>query len=240
VEGGLGPSVDLVTYNTYVYDRSPADRLIAALAERAPAIVALQELSAERAATLDADPDIRRLYPYRQLRIAGAFGGLSLLSSYPLELAPTAEGLPLIEATVDIDGRRLAILAAHALPPLAWHPFPFQPSTRDAMLAAYRSRMLTRTAAGDPVVLMGDLNTTDRELAFQELATGFTDVHASVGSGLGHTWGLPPRPVRLPPLLRIDHVLVSPDLVPLEIGVTCGATDSDHCLVDARVGLPGR
>ena len=233
------PTVHLVTYNTLVFDRSPVDRLRAALVDRAPAIVALQELSQERAAALDADPEIRRLFPYRQMRITGAFGGLSLLSSYPVAIAPAIDGVSLIEATADIDGHPLAVLAAHAMLPLRMAPFPFQPAGRDEMLAAYRSRMLARTASGDPTVLMGDLNTTDRELVFRDLADGFTDVHATIGSGLGHTWGLPPTPLRLPPLLRIDHVLLSPDLAPLDIEVTCGVSDSDHCLVDTTIGLAG-
>jgi endonuclease/exonuclease/phosphatase family metal-dependent hydrolase len=230
-------TVHLVTYNTYVFDRSPPERLIGSLVAEAPAIVALQELAPERAMALDADPDIRRLFPYRQLRITGAFGGPSLLSSYPIDVAPAIDGVSLIEATAHVDGRRLAVLAAHALPPLALAPFPFQPGPRDAMLAAFRDRMLARLAAGDRVVLMGDLNTTDREVAFHDLADGFVDVHATVGSGLGHTWGLPPWPIRLPPLLRIDHMLLSTDLVALDTGVTCGASDSDHCLLRSTVGL---
>ncbi len=65
---------------------------------------------------------------------------------------------------------------------------------------------------------------------------GLRDVHAQVGFGTGWTW----RPIRLEFLglgvLRIDHVIVSPDITPIAIDERCPAV-GDHCLVQAELRL---
>ena len=101
---------------------------------------------------------------------------------------------------------------------------------------AIRDAFDVRAASGTPVLLLGDLNTAASEPAFGRLVRGLRDVHAEVGLGTGWTW----RPIRLEflglGLLRIDHVIVSPDVTPLAIGETCPAI-GDHCLVHATVAV---
>jgi endonuclease/exonuclease/phosphatase (EEP) superfamily protein YafD len=229
-------SVAVVTYNTFVFDREPPDRLIASLTELVPAIIGLQEVTPARGAALATDAALARRYPFREIRAEADGSSLALLSSWPIETYPEIEGLSLIDATVDVDGRPLAVLVVHAPLPLSLSANPFAPERRDTMLDAFRDVALGHIEDGLPVLMMGDLNTTDREVAFGSLATGFQDVHATVGDGLGHSWRLRYRGLMTPPLLRIDHMLVSPDLVPLESRLDCDASASDHCLSWGRLG----
>ncbi|MBX3029163.1 MAG: endonuclease/exonuclease/phosphatase family protein [Chloroflexi bacterium] len=231
-------SVTVVTYNAYVFDHDPPERLLGSLAALAPAVIGLQEVTPARGSALESDATLRRLFPYREIRADPDRSSLAILSSWPLETRPGLEGVSLIDAVVRMPDRSLAVLVVHAPLPLALGGVPFSPDRRDAALGAFRDAVDRRMDEGLPVVLMGDLNTTDREMAFETLAAGLQDVHAAVGEGLGHGWRLRFRGVVTPALLRIDHMLVSPDLVPLESRLDCEASASDHCLLRGRLGWP--
>ncbi len=231
-------SATVVSYNTYVFDHDPPERLIGSLAALAPAVIGLQEVTPERGAALETDATLRRSFPYREIRADPGQGALAVLSSWPLEARTEVPGLSLIDAVVRMPDRPLAVLTVHAPLPLALGGMPFSPDRRDAALEAFRDAADRRMEDGLPVVLMGDLNTTDREVAFDALAAGFQDVHAAVGEGLGHGWRLRSRDIVTPALLRIDHMLISVDLVPLESRLDCEASASDHCLLRGRIGWP--
>ena len=76
-----------------------------------------------------------------------------------------------------------------------------------------------------PVVVVGDFNATGQhEVMDRLLSAGLRDAHLERGQGLGATW-----PVRdlVPPVLRIDHALVSPhfDVATFDVVTVPG---SDH------------
>jgi endonuclease/exonuclease/phosphatase (EEP) superfamily protein YafD len=213
----------MVTYNILGTDPDPADRLIAALAARAPAVVGLVEVPESRAEVLAADPDLRTLYPYQEYRPYAPHGGIAVLSSYPMETTPNDPSVPVLQVFLDIDGTKVAVIEAHANNPLT-------SSGRDAELGRIRELIEELQTAGYPVVLAGDLNTNDFEPAFWSLSEGLVHV------GSGPTWGPSPDG---PALLRIDHILTTPDLAPADGAVDCDASDSDHCLVETVIGLPG-
>jgi endonuclease/exonuclease/phosphatase family metal-dependent hydrolase len=212
----------MVTYNILGTDPEPADRLIAALAARAPAVVGLVEVPQSRAEVLAADPDLAVLYPYQEYRPYAAHGGIAILSSYPMETTPDDPSVPVLQVFLDIDGTRVAVIEAHATNPLT-------SSGRDAELGRIRELVEELQTAGYPVVLAGDLNTNDFEPAFWSLSDGLR--RASSGA----TWGPDPDG---PALLKIDHILTTPDLAPADAVVDCDASGSDHCLVEAVIGLP--
>jgi endonuclease/exonuclease/phosphatase family metal-dependent hydrolase len=148
--------------------------------------------------------------------------------------------------TLDLGaGRRLAVLNVHpfhadiATLGSTRIPFGVDVGQRNRDLVTIRSLVDARAAGGDPVLLIGDLNTAASEPAFDRLVAGLRDVHAEVGEGMGWSW----RPIRLEFLgigfLRIDHVIVTPSVVPLAIGGTCPPV-GDHCLVRAEIAVPGR
>jgi endonuclease/exonuclease/phosphatase family metal-dependent hydrolase len=212
----------MVTYNILGTDPAPTDRLIEALKARAPAVVGLVEVPESKAEALAADEELAALYPFQELRPHAPHGGIAILSSYPFEAAPNDPSIPVLRALVDIEGTAVVVIEAHASNPLT-------SGGRDSELGRIRALIDEQVAAGLPVVLAGDLNTNAFEPAFWSLSSGLIDVDA------GATWG--PEPDG-PALLRIDHILTTPDLTPREGAVDCDASGSDHCLLEAVIGLP--
>jgi endonuclease/exonuclease/phosphatase family metal-dependent hydrolase len=215
----------MVSYNILGTDPAPTDRLIEALKARAPAVVGLVEVPASKAEALAADEELAALYPWRELRPYAPHGGIAILSSYPiLDIAPNDPSVPVLRATIDIHGTPVVVIEAHASNPLT-------SGGRDSELGRIRELIDEQAAAGSQVVLAGDLNTNAFEPAFWSLSSGLNVVDA------GATWG--PEPDG-PALLRIDHILTTPDLAPREGAVDCDASGSDHCLLEAVIGLPAR
>ena len=217
-----GEGFRMITYNILGTDPEPADRLIAALAARAPAVVGLVEVPQRRADALAADPELARLYPYQEIRPYAPHGGIAILSSYPMEAAPNDPSVPVLRATVDIAGTQVTIIEAHATNPLT-------SGGRDSELGAIRALLDAQAATGSPVVLSGDLNTNDFEPAFWSLSTGLRQASS------GATWGPDKDGLAL---LKIDHIMTTPDLQPSGGVVDCDASGSDHCLLEAIIGLP--
>lgn len=215
----------IVSYNIWGLDPEPPDRLIEALAARAPAVVGLIEVPQARADAIAADPELARLYPYQVLRPHAANGGLAMLSSWPIEAEPDDLSVPVIHAALDLDGTPVTVIVAHA-------PNPLGTDDRDTVLRQFRAMLLDEATAGRPAILAGDLNTSDLEPAFASLVEGLVDVPAAVSWFPPRTWG--PQ-VGGPALLRIDHVIATPDVVPVSSSVDCDASGSDHCLLEATV-----
>ncbi|MBX3030650.1 MAG: endonuclease/exonuclease/phosphatase family protein [Chloroflexi bacterium] len=218
----------IVAYNIWGLDREPPDRLIEALAARGPAVVGLIEVTQARAEAIAADAGLAALFPYQVLRPSAANGGLAMLSSWPIEVAPDDRSLPVIHAAVDLDGVPLTVIVAHA-------PTPLGAADRDTVLERLRTMLLEEQAMGRSAILAGDLNVTDLEPAFRSLVDGFVDVPAAVSWLPPRTWGADPDGLVL---LRIDHIITTPDVVPLSSAVDCDASGSDHCLVEATVAIP--
>lgn len=212
------------------------------LTEHAPDIVALEELTPDLAAAIDADPDIRARYPWRVLEPSASWDGMGLLSRWPITAPSTDHAPPLIDALVTVpDGRQVRVLAVHAPPP-QWGVSPvslvtYESGGRDSALQRLRARIEPDIGGTTPLLVLGDLNLTDREVAYEELTPGLIDAHHTVGTGMGNTW----RPFTMEHLsvglLRIDHVLTGNGLGPLWIAPDCTPVGSDHCLVVAGLEL---
>ena len=130
-------------------------------------------------------------------------------------------GPPSVIATATVAGRAVQFVATHPLPPMR----PGTMRERDDHLRAVADYL---RAQDDPVVLLGDLNTSPWAPAFRALLDGAGLTDPRRGRGILATW---PSWV---PLIAIDHVLVSPQLrvTSLRIGASIG---SDHCPLFARV-----
>jgi endonuclease/exonuclease/phosphatase family metal-dependent hydrolase len=164
-----------------------------------------------------------------------------VLSSSPFVGTPTvALDPPRIHAVVQL-GRftTVRVVVTHPQPgqlrTFAALPVDFDTSLRDAEIATIRSEVDPLVAAGEPLLLLGDFNLTDREPIYAELSAGLVDLQRSVGWGPGSTWR--PDPVKWLPfgLLRIDMVFVTNGPVPLNISSDCNPRGSDHCVVRALV-----
>jgi len=107
----------------------------------------------------------------------------------------------------------------------------FDPSHRDEGIAQVRALVESMLRQGDPLILVGDFNVTEREPAYVELTAGLRDAFMVAGSGNGNTWR-PEWLTGLPlPLLRIDYMLCSPQVRPLCLRVDRALRGSDHCPV---------
>jgi vancomycin resistance protein VanJ len=237
--------LSVVTWNLEIESRPGADTA-AMLRDRPADIVAVQELQPDAAAAIEADPVLTARYPYRALVARDDVGGMGILSRMPI-LESTLQLDPIIQqGTIDLGGgRHLAVVNAHP-----FHaeiesfgrtrlPVGIDPVRRNDDLAAVRGRIDTLIGQGLPVVMLGDLNTAASEPAFDRFTAGLRDVHREVGFGPGWTW----RPIRFEilgiGLIAIDHIVVSPDVVPLSIAGECPSV-GDHCLIEATVAVPSR
>ena len=103
-------------------------------------------------------------------------------------------------------------------------------------MALIRTRIEEDLAGKRSVIVLGDLNTTERERAYAGLSAGLRDAHLDAGLGPGFTWR--PGPLSFLPfgMLRIDYVLSSPDLVATSSTVDC-SLPSDHCRLDVELAM---
>ena len=210
-----GPEFTVATANVqFSSERREAWR--AWLATRPADFLAIQEVTAARAAELDSAVG----YPYRHVVPREDPYGLALLSRWPLESVTrvdlAGDGLPSLAGVVDIDGQRVRFLALHT----RWPVTPALAAARDEAL---RGAAAMARAADLPLVLLGDLNVTPDSPEFEALLaqSGLRD--AMRGRGWQPTWLAGFWPLAL----RIDHVLVSPGLCvdQAEAGPSIG---SDH------------
>jgi len=235
-----------MAWNVFVGGRHEAVRSL--LVTRPADIVALEEISWE---WIDSDKEITRLYPYRSCIYGDdPIGGLCLLSVYPI----LEDGIPdappgiwdkprVIWARLDLGaGRILHVIVAHPPPPYiarAGFPMigPYDTSKRDARIAYIRAFIEPYLQRGEPVLVLGDFNVTEREVAYTDLTQGLLDAYRLTGDGIGHTWGSRGLLGRWVPVLRIDYLLSSPDVIPLAASVDCTERGSDHCIVRGRFEL---
>ena len=214
-------------------DSTEPDALVAALRSLEADVVALQELTVEQAAAIERD--LQESYPYQALYGAG-IPGKGLLSRYPI-LEETlfylqAQRLPYLRATLAVEGAVTPVTVIVAQPPpphLVGASYRIPPGA-----AAEIGSLAEMSAAGGPVVLLGDFNMTDQNDNYALLAeAGLTDAFRAVGQGFGTTW--PARGIGpLRRLVRIDYVWHSAHFraVAAWVGPDVG---SDHLPVLARL-----
>ena len=134
------------------------------------------------------------------------------------------------------DGRPLLVVAAHPESPYSSigdcrFPRCYDTSQRDSLLSHTRKVVDPALQRGERVLLAGDMNTTDRELAYSSLARGLQDAQFRAGPVFGATWGMIPELRWLVPLLRIDYLFSSANVVPSRMRVDCAPRGSDHCML---------
>ena len=202
-------------------------------------MVALQELTSDVAAALEADPEIDVRFPFRELVPGGDTQGMGVLSRFPLRDARSYASPAGLEVVVETLGGDVTLVNAHPLPAVIAPPFTFDPSRRDRAIATARGWADAALDRDETVLLIGDFNVTPTEPAYRRLVDGLRDAHTDAGLGPGWTW----RPKRVEPFgigaLRIDYVFVGPGLEPVSSSVDCPRV-GDHCRVMARIGFESR
>jgi len=236
--------VTVMNWNVYVGGRE--DQIKSMLAASRSDIVALEEVSWS---WIESDTQLTRIYPHRSCIYPGdRIGGMCLLSIYPIieERIPAAppgtwDQVRVLSTRLDLgEGRTLRAVVAHPPPPYiarAGFPLvgPYDTSKRDATIAHIRAAIDPYLRDGEPLLLLGDFNVTEREPAYSDLTRDLLDAFALRGEGNGNTWGPPALPLfGWTPFLRIDYLLSSRSVVPLSAVTNCTPHGSDHCIVRGR------
>jgi endonuclease/exonuclease/phosphatase (EEP) superfamily protein YafD len=167
-------------------------------------VVVLQEFSPKLRTALKS---FTQSFPYREIQVRRGAFGIALLSRYPISDVnwhPDAVAeIPVVAATLDVNGSPLRVVAAHPYPPVGQS----RALRRNTLL-----KEIGAQAAGDgPRILVGDLNCTPWSPHFRDLCRSADLRDSARGQGMTPTW----FPSFLPIGIPIDHVLVSE-----EIGIT--------------------
>ncbi len=226
---GTVPQLRLFSANLH-YDNPRIDSIATEIRTAAADVVALTELSEENAAGLRR-AGVLRAHRHAVVRSRGGAFGIGLWSRLPLVRPQViaVAGVPVIRATVLLGGRRLRLYVVHTVAPLG----PDLDRWREQLAWLEQAVQHER----DPVVVAGDLNATRWHRGLSRLlAEGLDDAHERRGRGWAATWPRDRWP--LPPLLRLDHVLVS-----RQVGVRAvwegAGNGSDHLPVLADLVLAG-
>lgn len=221
----------VISANVYYPSRDSAPLGRELVAGR-PDVLVLQELTAEHRIAIKATGAFDE-FPYSYVDTRPGSFGAGIWSRYPLSAGETWDpgGLPMVRATIDVDGTAVRVFNVHARAPMRRRWIGVFKRQMEALRDAVES-------ADSPVIMAGDFNATHGHEPFRRLLeAGLRDAHVDAGRGLrGTTW--PRGYFGIPTLFRIDHVLVSG-----EIGVTGAAEgvgrSSDHRPVIADLLVPG-
>lgn len=175
-------------------------RVVQLIREAQPDLIILIEINARWQAALEV---LGQDYPFGEVIPLPDGYGLMLRSRRPLEALRTRQfgngSPPALVARLRVGGRPLLVIAIHPRSPIT----PAKMRRRDAQLRAVAEFIAQQP---EPVILVGDLNTTSWSPIFTDLLgiSGLRD--SRMGFGPQPTW-----PVRVP-LARIplDHCLVPP------------------------------
>ncbi len=217
----------ILTYNVHgcigVDRRLDVGRIVEAIAAFEPDIVALQELDVGRARSggVDQAHAIARgldmaCHFNAALRVEEEQYGDAILTSYPERLVkagplPGLIGRVQVESrgalwvAVDIDGVEVQIITAHL------GLVPREQRRQAATLAG--PDWLDCDDCRNPAILLGDFNATGASIVYRTLAAKLTDARRLAPSSAGTSTFPSAFPV-----LRIDHVFVTPDVRVKAIG----------------------
>jgi len=241
-----GQDVTVMTYNLHV-ERVILDPMLAVIRATDADILALQELSIEAGAAIEADLAAR--YPYRAIHtLEWAYHGRGLLSKYPIledrawpDVQPIT--MRLQRSVLDVDGQRVVVYNFHSAPQIPIFGQPPDIGPRNQQHAELLTMMQSEM---DPVLMLCDCNITDQNIAYRDLTADFDDAFRQAGQGLGFT-----NPDTLYPQAqeglwlslyqRIDFIFYSRfSFTALETQVWPDSGGSDHRPVWARLRLHPR
>lgn len=228
-----GLSVLALNMNLGLADLDDLRRVVAA--ER-PDLVILTEATDHVAATLD-QPEWRTLLPSRR----GSTGrdwdpttgtrdtnGTLILSTVPVKEPSSAPGEGKnVAATLSLAGLEMTVVAGH----------PVNPTVRAAswQLDAQALTQLALAHADGPLIVAGDMNATAEHVTLRELEARAGVSDTATGQGWHPTF---PANKWFPPMVQIDHVLVSPQFRTVAFE-TFRIADTDHLAVLARLVVAG-
>lgn len=238
------PQISVLSWNVYA-GNPHYDRISRLLARKPADVVLLQEAQWQ---WVEYSQEVQAAYPYRLASPSDVPPGMVFLSVYPIVTHGILDGerdlwdIPrLLWVKLDLgNGQRITVVGAHPMSAYSVGkgcslPVCYSPDWRDEQISAMRDSYISpMLASGEPLIVAGDFNITEREPAYADLSRGLIDAWRTVGSGLGSTWRPSLLMVQDVGLLRIDYLFSSHNIAPLEMSVDCSSKDSDHCMVVGR------
>ncbi|HEY9733890.1 MAG TPA: endonuclease/exonuclease/phosphatase family protein [Drouetiella sp.] len=225
-------SITILNFNTEFQHNGRFDLLKNLVNERLPDIIALVEVDKK---WINAIEPATSRYPYNKVVLEGP--GLALYSFFPIEKCDVRyfgrSHHPRIIATLRVGTRELQILIAHPTTPQTDTGF----DERNQEISIIQNEISQMTS---PKILIGDLNCGPWSPVFEKLlSSGLRD--SQQGFGPHPSW--PARTGRvfekllIPPMVPIDHILISPELC-VTNRIVGPALESDHLPVFARIICP--
>jgi vancomycin resistance protein VanJ len=227
-------SLHVLTWNVLFLNQE-VELIVEGLLGSPSDVVALQEVIPRHIDAVLRHVVLKTTYPHRIFIAGEDWRGMSLLSVYPILEHGMLHIPPTLWAKLDLGaGRTVTIINAHpTLKDVAVRHFDC--TYRDLGIARIRAYADATFAQGQPLILLGDFNVTSREVAYTELTRGMVDVQRSTRWFRQPTWRHPWL-LRWPgALLRLDHVLCSPDCTPVTASVDTTPRGSDHFPVRATI-----
>ncbi len=236
----------IMTFNIWGYSRSQETAQV--VLNKAPDIIALQELGTEMAEMLI--EGTRDKYPYHAINIGAREYGVGVLSRYPLteidssHLSDSNWQVQIFQ--VETEGHKFILYNVHLQVSNILIYLEEKSSIAHKVETSFENRrsQVQRLAAdiaarGRPVIVVGDLNSTDQSDVYRILAERLIDTHQAGGWGLGHTFpaysgswrGIP----IVPRQMRIDMIFCSREFVALSSQVSDAHGESDHLPVIAQI-----
>lgn len=220
----------IAVQNVWFRDPEPA-ALAATVLGRDPDVVVLVEYTDAHEAAWNSE--VGDDYPYRWSAPAEQGDGMALFSRFPIgevepiDLYAGAARVPLTVGPSTVD-----LVMVHPMAPSSF--WGLQRWSAD-MLELTRAGTEIGRQFGPDTVVAGDFNSSVHHRRFRELTKilGLADVLDVSGAGYAATW---PSRGRLPPLMRLDHILVGSGVAVLDAAVV-PAPGSDHLGVVARLGI---
>lgn len=245
-----GTTVRVLSWNVLFFNTN-VDALDTLIRKNDPDVVALQEYGFVQARGLEAA--LNQRYPYQALAPGGP-SGLGVWSRYPIrEWDRSADRLSRCQCqrmVLDIDGQQVRLVNAHPLAPrftfrdeLAGIRLPRQiPSNFMTAHQQPQFDVLLSEAARteQPLILVGDLNTGDRQPNYWRLRRYLSDAFREAGRGFGLTYPnvrYGASRLHMPPLVRIDYIFHSRDITALRVWNDASYV-SDHRAVIADLQVP--
>lgn len=257
------PTLRVMTFN--VLGNSDHPDLAAPLIESEnPDVVIIQELSPQHSYALTSRLGDR--YPYRLLEPMYGRRGTGILSRFPIEsgtrLKLGADPFAGQQLVIDWNGQKINVINVHLESTM-----PGEAVTQSFRERETQIKELLELVSDSPIpsVVAGDFNMTDTTQGYASLARELKDAHRDAGWGLGLTFPANPeflrdvaspalarllrtrtrsvspflRSLYIPPLplLRIDYIFTSPDLVATNAYAAAWDGQSDHRAVIADLQL---
>lgn len=238
----------VMTFNV-LYSNPHIDDIIAAIGAQDADVVAIQELSVPIAAALQ--QHLSGAYPYQLLEPSHSAKGLGIISRYPFQPAARDATLRWQHIALNTGGEPIRLINVHLTPPrIETRALPLldldviihdYDTTERSLEIPELLRVIDTTT--EPLIVLGDFNTSDRERAYAAFATRMHDAYDKAAWGFGLTFPGPSSvdPAPLPfPLIRIDYIWSKGGIVPAAAYTECDSGGSDHCLVvaDLHIGAP--